>query len=46
LRDTEPGVISPEIRKNRPMVNRAAAITTVDSATLVTSANWASWMSW
>jgi hypothetical protein len=46
LRATEPGVTSPEMRKNRPMVKRAAAITTADSATLLTLDNWTSWTSW
>ena len=46
LRETEPGVTSPEIRKNRPIANRAAAITTADSATLLTPASWTSRTSW
>ncbi len=46
LRDTEPGVTSPEIRKNRPIANRAAGITTIESVRSLTLPSWTSWTSW
>jgi hypothetical protein len=39
LRDIELGVTSPEIRKNRPIANRAAGITTIARVMLLTPAN-------
>jgi hypothetical protein len=39
LRETEPGVTSPEIKKNRPIAKSAAGIATAASATLPSSAS-------
>ena len=46
LRDTEPGVRRPEIKKKRPITNKAAGITTIDSARSLTLPSWTSWTSW